>query len=125
MIGYGCKLKHYSTGVLLDIKAFALTHGILAFARDQIGQSTYKVILLFGWSSNLRVRIRIMPCHGTGMYLQIAECTACGKFGRKGSIEYETHEGSVSDVHSELFPGNDGLNDGLGGVESMAGSFVM
>ena len=27
-------------------------------------------------------------------------------------------------MHSEFFPGNDGLNSGLGGIESVTGSFV-
>ena len=86
--GHGSKLVHDCTSVLLDIKAVALTHGTLTFSRDQVGQTAHKVILLFGWSGNLRVRVRVMPRHGSSMDLQIAKCTACGKFCAKSSVEH-------------------------------------
>ena len=81
-------MVHDCIHMLLDIKAFALTHGTLAFSRDQVGQTAHKVILLFGGSGNLRVRVRIMPCHGSCMDLQVAKCSACGKFCTKSSVEH-------------------------------------
>ena len=107
MTGHGCQLVHNRTGVLLEIKAFALTHRALAFAGDQIGQG-----------------IRVVSCHGSGMYLQVTKSTSCSQFRTQGLVQHEAHKGAASDVHSELFPGDDGLDNGLGGIKCMAGSLI-
>ena len=39
-------------------------------------------------------------------------------------IQHKTHEGPVTDVRSELLPGDDGLDSGLNSIEGMTCSFV-
>ena len=65
-----------------------------------------------------------MPGHGSGMDYQVAKGTSGGEFRTQGTIQHKTHEGPVTDVHSELLPGDDGLDCCLSSVEGMTGSFI-
>ena len=124
MTGHGGKVAHDDTGMLLRIKTLALTHGALTFAGDQIGQATHKVILLFCKANKLWVGVCIMPGRGSGMDFQLVKSTSGGEFRAQGIIQHKTHEGPVTDLHSELFPGDDGLDSGLSSIEGMTCSFV-
>ena len=110
--------------MLLEIKALALTHGALAFTRDKVRKTTDKIILLLCRADYLRMGIRIVSGHGTGMYLEITKGTSGSQFRTKCLVQHKAHEGSMSDGHSELVPGDNGLNSSLGSVEGMAHTFV-